>query len=134
MFEAGATYNTINLARSAISHHHLGYDGTPAGADKLVCKAVKAVFRQRPPLPKYRETFDITMVFEHLKSLGSNQELPLKLLSFKALFLMIVSSLSRVSSAAALGPTIIINQVGASSEYYLFYFINAMYFTGSLCH
>ena len=115
-YEAGASYNTINLTRSAISHHHLGYDGTPAGAHRLVCKAVKAVFRQRPPLPKYRETFDISMVFEHLKSLGSNQELPLKLLSFKALFLMIVSSLSRVSSAAALGPTIIINQVGTSSN------------------
>ena len=111
LFQAGASHSAVNSARSAISKQHRGYYGKPAGMHSLVCQAVRAVFRLKPPLPKYVHTYDITLVFDYLKSLPPNSELDLKSLSFKALFLLICSSLSRVSSVALLGPHLLVYKV-----------------------
>jgi hypothetical protein len=72
---------------------------------------VRAVFRLKPPLPKYIATFDISLVFSHIKSLPSNSDLSLKLLSLKALFLLTDSTISRVSSVHRLGPDLLIYEV-----------------------
>ena len=77
----------------------------------LVSQAVKAVFRLRPPLPKYVATFDITKVFSYLQSLPSNEKLSLKLLTVKCLFLLTTSIISRVSSIRSLGPTLLVYKV-----------------------
>ena len=114
LFESGSSYSSVNMARSAISKFHLGYNGSPAGQHKIVCNAVKAVFRLRPPLPKYKETYDVTIVLNYLKNLAPNPQLPLKLLSYKSLFLLTVSTISRVSSVAQLGPDISIHKVSAA--------------------
>ena len=101
----------MNLAQSAISKNHDGFYGNSAGSHKLISTAVKAVFRMRPPLPKYKNTYDITLVLDFLKSLPQNDKLTLKQLSLKALFLLIMSSLSRVSSVARLGPDLLVYKV-----------------------
>ena len=75
LFDEGCSYSTINLARSAISKYHNGYNGVSAGSHKLVCNAIKACFRLRPPLPRYKTTYDITFVLNYLKSLPRNPEL-----------------------------------------------------------
>ena len=107
MFEDGAKYRTINYARSAISKLHSGFDGIPAGQHILVKQAVKAAFRLRPPLPKYKNTFDITIVLTYVKQiLGNNSFLSLRLLTLKTLFLLSFSSLSRVSTICRLSPDI----------------------------
>ena len=104
MFDGGAQYRTVNFARSAISKLHNGYDGLPAGQHPIVKQAVKAVFRLRPPLPKYKTTFNIKPVLTYVKQvLGNNNYLTLRLLSFKCLFLLSFSSISRVSTMARLG-------------------------------
>ena len=113
LYETGASYSTVNSARSAISKYHHGFNGVPAGQHSLVSQSVRAVFRLRPPIPKYSHTFDIVQVFDHLKSLPPNSELSLKLLTYKALFLLIASSLSRVSSVAQLGPHLLVYKVSA---------------------
>ena len=74
------------------------------GEHPLVSQAVKAVFRLRPPLPQYQSTFDIVPVLAYIQSLPT-ANLSLQLLSFKALFLTIYSSISRVSSMAHLAPS-----------------------------
>ena len=61
-FSSGAQYRTLNNIRSTISKFHCGFSGTPAGQHNLVKKALKAAFRLRPPLPKYKDTFDIKPV------------------------------------------------------------------------
>ena len=114
LFQSGSRYSSINLARSAISKFHVGFNGTPAGQHKIVCNAVKAVFRLRPPLPKYKETYDVTIVLDYLKSLPPNSQLSLKQLSYKTLFLLTVATISRVSSVAQLGPDLSINKVNVS--------------------
>ena len=111
LYESGSKYSTINLVRSAISKFHKGYNGVPAGQHQIVRNAVRAVFRLRPPLPKYNVTFDVTIVLDYLKSLPENPQLPLKLLTYKAVFLLIVSSISRVNSVSKLGPTLSVFKV-----------------------
>ena len=70
----------------------------------MVSQAVKTVFRLRPPLPQYQSMFDIVPVLAYIQSLPT-ANLSLQLLSFKALFLTIYSSISRVSSMARLTPS-----------------------------
>ena len=62
-------------------------------------------FRIRPPLPQYKSTFDIVPVLAYIRSLPT-ASISLQLLSFKALFLAIYSSISRVSSMARLAPSL----------------------------
>ena len=75
------------------------------GEHPLVSQALKAVFRLRPPLPQYKSAFDIVPVLAYIRSLPT-ATIPLQLLSYKALFLAIYSSISRVSSMARLAPSL----------------------------
>ena len=102
----------MNYHRSAISKFHTGVAGIPIGEHPLVCQAVKAVFRIRPPLPKYQSTFDMVPVLVHLSTQPTDC-LSLKQLTLKTLFLTVYSSLSRVSSIARLGPSITVHQESA---------------------
>ena len=105
LYEEGAEWSTVNFHRSSISKFHVGIHSVPIGEHPLVCQAVKAVFRLRPPLPQYKSTFDIVPVLAYICSLPT-ANISLQLLSFKALFLTIYSSISRVSSIARLAPTL----------------------------
>ena len=71
-FEEGASYSTMNVAKSAISKYHCFLPGnTPVGTDQLVIKAMTSFFKLRPPLPKYRSTFDVTIVMRYVMGYGS---------------------------------------------------------------
>ena len=106
MYNTGAKYSTVNHHRSAISKFHAGVEGMNIGEHPLVRKAVRAVFRLRPPLPKYVNTFDITNVFTYISNLPPNSDLSLTLLTYKTLFLLTASSLSRMSSVSRLGSSV----------------------------
>ena len=83
----------------------MGFHGVPIGEHPLVCQAVKAVFRLRPPLPQYKSTFDIVPVLAYIRTLPT-ASISLQLFSYKALFLAIYSSISTVSSMARLAPSL----------------------------
>ena len=103
--ESGAEYSTVNVHRSSISKFHAGFAGKPVGEHPLVSQAVKAVFRLKPPLPKYQSTFDIIPVLTYMRSLNTHT-ISLQLLAYKALFLTVYSNICRVSSMARLGPSL----------------------------
>ena len=105
-YEEGASYSTINLHKCAISKVHAGFNGLPIGQHPLVCQAIKAAFRLRPPIPKYRQTFDIVPVLDYVASLTPIDSLSLKLLTYKTIFLLSFASISRVSSLARLGAAV----------------------------
>ena len=88
--------STMNFHRSGISKLHVGINGISIGEHPLVSQAVKTVFRLRRPLPKYQSTFDIVPVLAYVQSLHT-ASISLQLLSFKALFLTVYSSISGVS-------------------------------------
>ena len=95
-FEEGVSYSTMNIAKSAISKFHCHLPGNiPVGQDQLVQKAMKSFFKQRPPLPKYRNTFDVTIVMQYVMDMGPAADLDLKCLTYKTLFLVAFSTLSR---------------------------------------
>ena len=111
MYDSGAEYSTVNHHRSSISKFHAGFGGVAIGCHPIVSQAVKAVFRLRPPLPKYIATFDISKVFAFIKTLPPNTDLTLKQLSFKTLFLLTSASISRMSSVGRLGPSLQVFEV-----------------------
>ena len=116
LYETGAKWSTVNYHRSSISKFHVGFHGVPLGDHPLICQAVKAVFRLRPPLPQYKSAFDIVPVSAYIKSLLT-ASISLQLLSFKALFLAIYSSISRVSSMSRLAPSL--EEIGDSAIVHL---------------
>ena len=97
-------YRTVNYNRSAISKLHIGFGNNPIGQHPLIKQVVRAVFRLRPPLPRYKVTFDIKPALTYMKQiLGNNNILNVKLLSYKCLFLIAFHSFSRVSTICKLG-------------------------------
>ena len=107
MYEKGAQYRTVNNARSAISKLNMGFNGLPAGQHPLVQRALKAVFRLRPPLPKFKATFKIKPVLTYTSQIfGNNDFLNLKYLSYKCLFLLSFTSISRISTLCGLGASV----------------------------
>ena len=82
---------------SAISKYHIvdKITGTPIGQHPLVTSSKKDFWQQRPPIPQYHGTYNVTMVLRFLQSLGENETLTIKQLSEKTAFIVAFSTLSR---------------------------------------
>ena len=63
---------------------------------------LRGVNNSRPPQPRYTHTWDVNLVLEHLKQLGENKGLSLKILSGKLVVLMTLTSANRLSELQAL--------------------------------
>ena len=111
LYDGGAAYSTVNHHRSCISKFHAGFGHLSVGSHPMISQAVKAVFRLRPPLPKYINTFDVSLVFTYIARLPTNEALTLKQLTFKTLFLLTSSTISRLSSMGRLGPQLLVYEV-----------------------
>ena len=87
----------VNTVCSVISKYYVvdKDTSTPIGQLSLVTMAKKAFWQQRPPIPRYCCTYDITVILKHIKRLGENEMLTLKQLSEKTAFLVVFSTLSR---------------------------------------
>ena len=87
----------VSTAVSAISKYHVvdKDTGIPIGQHSLVTMAKKAFWQQRPPIPRYCATYDVSVVLRHIENLGQNELLTLKQLSEKTAFLVVFSTLSR---------------------------------------
>ena len=84
-------YSAMNTIRSAISSV-ASIDGTPVGQHVLIRRFMKAVFREKPALPRYHTTWDPDIVLNHLKSLGENEELKLLQITKKLTILLLLLS------------------------------------------
>ena len=71
-FEANVYLSMVLMAFSAISKYHVvdKNTGTPISQHSLVSMAKKAFWQQRPPLPRYHGTYDVTIVLRFIESLG----------------------------------------------------------------
>lgn len=87
----GRGYSTINSIRSAISAVAI-IGGKPAGQHPLVSRFMKAVFQERPSLPRYHSTWDPDLVLSYIKGLGQNDSLSTIQLSRKLTMLMLLLS------------------------------------------
>ena len=68
-------------------------NGQSIGKHTLVKQAVQAVFRLRPPLPKYKITYDMSPVLDYISKLSMSD---LKSLTYKTLMLLVYATISRL--------------------------------------
>ena len=101
-FKLGFQYSTINTYRSALSATLPHIDGHPVGQHPLVCKLLQGIFNERPPMPRYQNTWDVGVVVQYLKSLSPSEEQSLQALSKKLVTLLALANASRASDIYAL--------------------------------
>ena len=89
------SYNTINVARSALSAHVMLKDGKTIGNHVLVNRFMKGVFNMRPTVSKYKETWDVNVVLHYLRKLSPAKNLSLKQLTLKLVCLLALLSAGR---------------------------------------
>ena len=77
-------YSALNTARSALSLFiGKNYNIGTFGKQDTVSKLLKGMFRLRPSFPKYMVTYDPDIVLNHLKQIGHQIKMDLKLLTLK---------------------------------------------------
>ena len=101
-FDVGKQYHTINTIRSAISMTHEHFDEVAVGQHPLVTRFFWGVFNSRPPAPQYSSTWDVNRVLSYLKSLLTDDPLPLTLLSYKLAVLFALANADRSSDLVPL--------------------------------
>ena len=99
-FEDGKAYRTLNVDRSTLSTLLPEIDSHRVGSHPLVSQLLKGIFHLRPPSPRYIFTWDVSKVLEFIKSLGSNENLNLKMLSFKLIVLLGLTAPDRSADLA----------------------------------
>ncbi|XP_068757998.1 uncharacterized protein [Montipora capricornis] len=68
-YENGLSHSGINTARSALSTFIFLPDGGSFGNHPLVFRFLKGVYESRPSLPRYKNTWDVCVVLNYLKTL-----------------------------------------------------------------
>ena len=81
---------------------HEKVDGVQVGQHPMVTRLLKGVFHERPPLPRYSSTWNVQVVLDYLESLGQNDTLSLKHLSWKTAMLLALTRPSRSADLAQL--------------------------------
>ena len=105
LHERSLEYSTINSYRSGLSAFHPEIGGTKVGQQSLVVKLLKGNFNDRPPKPRYTETWDVKLVLELLITLGDNDMMDICKLSHKTAMLMAITSAARGSKLRMIDPT-----------------------------
>ena len=70
-------------------------EGRPLGEHRDVCRFLKGINNERPPVPRYCTTWDISAVLDFVKSLGENQALSDKNITLKLSLLLAITSAHR---------------------------------------
>ena len=89
--DKGLSYSVIKATKSAILH--INVENPDIHNNKLISQFMKGVFKKRPPVPKYFNTWDPQQVLNYIKSWRDDGTL--KQLSFKTAFLLLLCSAKR---------------------------------------
>ena len=102
MKRASYQYRSLNAYRSAISSIHDKVDGVSVGQHPLVARVLKGAFNERPPQPRYSETWDVNTVTSYIDNMGDNATLDLQDLSMKLTMLLALTRPTRSSDLTSL--------------------------------
>ena len=102
LFSQGLSYSSINTARSALSALFACGEGAQFGNNNMVTRFMKGVYCVRSSLPRYKETWDISRVLNHIRSWHPLSQLNLKKLTLKTVSLMAIISMQRSQTLQAL--------------------------------
>ena len=81
-------YSVVNTARTALSSVLVLPNGIAFGQHLYVKRLLKGIFETKPAPPRYTCVWDVEIVLNYLRTLGSNTELTLKLLTLKLVMLL----------------------------------------------
>lgn len=98
LYDQGLGYSAICTARSALSAIMGTVDGKTIGQHYLISHFVKGVFELRTPVPRFKQTWDISVLLNFFREKKKNQELTLKELTHKLCALLMVVSAQRVQT------------------------------------
>ena len=88
LFTKGFSYNTINLARSAVSAFLSSHGYYNYGTQDTIVRLMKGIFNKRPALPKYTETWDVDKVIGFIKQWPNVSDMSLKQLTLRMVMLL----------------------------------------------
>ena len=91
-------YTTINIARSALSAIILPTDNVNIGSHPIVSRFMKGIFKNNPPVPRYRTTWNVSPVLSYLSSLPKPNQSNLISLTLKLVMLIALVSAQRGQS------------------------------------
>ena len=77
-------------------------NGITFGKHPLITRLLKAIYKQRPSLPKYTVTYDVNIVLEYLKTLPQNRDNSLEIHTKKLATLMCLLSGQRSQTLGVL--------------------------------
>ena len=92
LYQTGIGYSALNKARCALSTVCFTSEHYTFGQHPLVCRFIKGIFECRPSLPRYQESWDVTVVLAYLAKLGPPEKLNLKNLTLKVFIMMALLS------------------------------------------
>ncbi|WAR08315.1 LOW QUALITY PROTEIN: POL-like protein [Mya arenaria] len=99
LFSEGLTYNVLNTARSAISSFIcLQNSEFLVGNHPIISRFMRGAFNMRPALPRYVNTWDVSVVIRYLKQQSPTEKLSFKPLTMKLVMLMALLSGQRAQS------------------------------------
>ncbi|XP_064460412.1 uncharacterized protein LOC135370562 [Ornithodoros turicata] len=94
-YQEHLSYRTINSYRSALSQTIGVCEGYPFGEHPAVTRLLKGVFNLNPPRPRYSDMWPVESVTSFISSLGENDSLSLRLLSYKLVMLLALATAGR---------------------------------------
>ena len=92
----------MSIYRSAISAYHPQVDDVKVGQHPLVQQFMKGAFNLRPPQAKYSETWEVSRVLRHIKTMGKNEDMSLKDLTLKLTMLAALTMANRAHELSSL--------------------------------
>lgn len=102
LYESGSSYGTLNTTRSALSLVLPNIDNQTVGSHPYISRFLKGVGKLRPPLPRYENTWDTSLVTTYIKNLGPNENLNYTDLTLKCVGLIALASAQRVQTIASI--------------------------------
>ncbi|XP_048024136.1 LOW QUALITY PROTEIN: uncharacterized protein LOC125253920 [Megalobrama amblycephala] len=103
-FTAGLSPSTLKVYVAAIAAYHTPLAGGSLGRDPLVTRFLRGTLRLRPAVRTRVPAWDLAVVLQGLSLAPFEpiEEVPVKFLTFKTLFLLAISSLKRIGDLQAL--------------------------------
>ena len=92
----------MNTARSAVAAVAVWRDGYNTGSNSLVSRVLKGVFKVKPSLSRYNETWDVRIILDLFRCMPLNDDLTLKRLSQKVAAMLLLFSGQRAATVASL--------------------------------
>lgn len=93
-FEKGAGYNSINCHRSALAL----LMGDKVSTDDRIKRFMRGVFRLKPAMARYTETWDPSIVLNYIAALPQTTALNLEMLTKKLVTLLAIATAQRVQT------------------------------------